>query len=197
MRKLLILLCCSLVLAGCDFKTPTPKASFINTDVTGLGFGKDFALTDHTGQPRTLADYKGKVVAVFFGYTQCPDVCPTTLAEMAQVKQQLGADGDRLQVLFITVDPERDTQDVLAGFVPAIDPSFVGLRGNTEQTEQAQKEFKIFAQKVKGKDGKSYTIDHTAATYLIDPQGQMRLFVHYGQDAQSLLKDIRQLLSSA
>ncbi len=194
MRKLLILLCCVLALAGCDGKPPAPKASFINTDVTGLDFGKGFELTDHTGQRRTLGDYQGKVVAVFFGYAQCPDVCPTTLAELAQVKQQLGADGDKLQVLFITVDPERDTQQVLGGFVPAFDPGFVGLRGDKAQTEQAVKDFKIFAQKVMAKDGKSYTIDHTAGTYLFDPQGRIRLFVKHGQDGQSLVKDIRVLL---
>lgn len=196
MRKLLILLCCALALAGCDGKPPAPKASFVNTDITGADFGKGFELTDHTGHVRTLADYRGKVVAVFFGYTQCPDVCPTTLAEMAQVKKQLGADGDRLQVLFITVDPERDTQDVLAGFVPAFDPGFVGLRGDKAQTEKAEKDFKIFVQRVPGKDGKSYTIDHTAGTYLFDPQGRIRLFVQHGQDAQSLVKDIRQLMAS-
>ncbi len=196
MRKLLILLCCALALAGCDGKPPAPKASFINTDITGLQFGKDFKLTDHTGQQRSLADYKGKVVAVFFGYTQCPDVCPTTMAEMAQVKKQLGADGDKLQVLFITVDPERDTQEILASFVPVFDPAFVGLRGDKAQTEQVEKDFKIVAQKVPGKDGKSYTIDHTAGTYLFDSQGRARLFVRHGQDAQSLVQDIRTLMAS-
>lgn len=197
MRKLLILLCCALALAGCDIKPSVPKVSFVNTDVTGLDFGKGFELTDHTGQLRTLADYQGKVIAVFFGYAQCPDVCPTTLAELAQLKKQLGADGDKLQVLFITVDPERDTQEVLASFVPAFDPSFVGLRGDQAQTEAVQKDFKIFAQKVAGKDGKSYTIDHTAGTYLFDPQGRIRLFVKHGQEPQALMQDIRQLLTSS
>lgn len=196
MRNLLILLCCALALAGCDGKPPAPKASFVNTDITGLQFGKDFQLTDHTGHQRSLADYRGKVVAVFFGYTQCPDVCPTTMAEMAQVKKQLGADGDKLQVLFITVDPERDTQEILASFVPAFDPAFVGLRGDKAQTEQVEKDFKIVAQKVPGKDGKSYTIDHTAGTYLFDAQGRARLFVRHGQDAQSLVQDIRTLMAS-
>lgn len=197
MRKLFILLCCSLALAGCDGKPPVPKASFMSTDVTGLDFGKGFELTDHTGHARTLADYQGKVVAVFFGYTHCPDVCPTTLAEMAQIKKQLGADGDRLQVVFITVDPERDTQELLASYVPAFDSSFVGLRGDQTQTEKAEKDFKIFAQKVMAKDGKSYTIDHTAGTYLFDPQGRIRLFVRQGQDMASLVADIRQLMSGA
>jgi protein SCO1/2 len=196
MRKLLILLCCTLALVACDGKPPVPKASFANTDVTGLDFGNNFALTDHTGQARTLDDYRGKVVAVFFGYTQCPDVCPTTMVEMTQVKQQLGADADKLQVLFITVDPERDTQEVLASFVPAFDPAFVGLRGDLAQTQKVEKDFKIFAQKVVGKDGKSYTIDHTAGTYLFDPQGRIRLFVRHGEAAR-LVNDVKQLIAGA
>jgi protein SCO1/2 len=196
MRKLLILLCCALALAACDGKPPVPKASFANTDITGLDFGKNFALTDHTGQARTLDDYRGKVVAVFFGYTQCPDVCPTTMVEMTQVKQQLGADADKLQVLFVTVDPERDTQEVLASFVPAFDPAFVGLRGDRAQTEKIEKDFKIFAQKVVGKDGKSYTIDHTAGTYLFDSQGRIRLFVRHGE-AGRIADDVKQLIAGA
>jgi protein SCO1/2 len=194
MRKLLTLLCCALALAGCDGKPPTPKASFVSTDVTGLDIGKGFELTDHTGHVRSLADYQGKVVAIFFGYTHCPDVCPTTLVEMANVRKQLGADSDKLQVLFITVDPERDTQEVLAGFVPAFDSSFVGLRGDKAQTEKAEKDFKIFAQKVMGKDGKSYTIDHTAGTYLFDSLGRVRLFVQHGR-TDGLVGDIKQLMA--
>ena len=194
MRMLMIGLCCALALAGCDSKPPVPKVSFVSTDVTGLDIGKGFELTDHTGHGRTLADYQGKVVAVFFGYTHCPDVCPTTLVDLANVKKQLGADGDKLQVLFITVDPERDTQELLAEFVPAFDSSFVGLRGDKAQTEKVEKDFKIFAQKVMAKDGKSYTIDHTAGTYLFDAQGRVRLFVKHGQDAALLVADIRQLI---
>lgn len=196
MRALLILLF-ALCVAACDGKPPAPKAAFAGTDITGLEYGKNLELTDHTGQRRTLADYRGKVVAVFFGYTQCPDVCPTTLAELAQIKKQLGADGDKLQVVFITVDPERDTQEVLAGFVPSFDPSFVALRGDPAQTEKAEKDFKVFAQKVVAKDGKGYTVDHTAGTYLFDQQGRIRLFVRHGQDPQSLLQDIRLLLANA
>ncbi len=196
LSKLLIVALSALLLAACDGKPPEPKASFTNTDITGLDYAKNFRLTDHTGQPRTLADYQGKVVLVFFGFTQCPDVCPTTLAEMAELKQQLGAQGDRLQVLFVTVDPERDTQEVLAGFVPAFDPSFVALRGNAEQTAQIAKDFKIFVQKVAAKDGQSYSIDHTAGSYLFDPQGKLRLFVRHGQ-REGLLNDIRQLMAGA
>ncbi len=199
MRALLILLF-ALCVVACDGKPsspPTPKAAFANTDITGLEYGKNLELTDHTGQRRTLADYRGKVVAVFFGYTQCPDVCPTTLAELAQIKKQLGADGDKLQVVFITVDPERDTQEVLAGFVPLFDPSFVALRGDPAQTAKAEKDFKVFAQKVVARDGKGYTVDHTAGTYLFDQQGRIRLFVRHGQDPQSLLQDVRLLLANA
>ena len=196
MHRLLLLLCCLCALVACDSKTSAPKASFANTDITGSDIGRDFELTDHTGQRRTLADYRGKVVALFFGFAQCPDICPTTLSDLAQVKQQLGSDGDKLQVLFITVDPERDTQDVLASFVPAFDPSFVALRGNKAEIDKVTKDFKIFAQKVAGKDGGAYTIDHTAATYVYDPQGRIRLFVRHGQTL-SLVGDVKQLIAEA
>jgi protein SCO1 len=196
MRRLFVLLCCLGALVACDSKTSAPKASFANTDITGSDFGRDFSLTDHTGQRRTLADYRGKVVALFFGFAQCPDICPTTLSDLAQVKQQLGADGDKLQVLFITVDPERDTQEVLAGFVPAFDPSFVALRGSKDEIEKVTKDFKVFAQKVAGKDGGAYTIDHTAATYVYDTQGRIRLFVRHGQTL-SLVGDVKQLIAEA
>ena len=192
-RRLFILCCCIWALLACDNKNATPQASFVNTDITGSDIGRDFKLTDHTGQVRTLADYRGKVVALFFGFTQCPDICPTTLSDLAQVKQQLGTDGDKLQVLFITLDPERDTQEVLAGFVPAFDPSFVALRGSRAEIDQAVKDFKIFAQKVPAKEGAGYTIDHTAATYVYDSQGRIRLFVRHGQ-TQSLAADVKQLL---
>ena len=196
MRRLLIVLCCLCTLVACDTKTSAPKASFANTDITGSDFGRDFELTDHTGQRRTLADYRGKVVALFFGFAQCPDICPTTLSDLVQVKQQLGTDGDKLQVLFITVDPERDTQEVLAGFVPAFDASFVALRGDKAETDKVTKDFKIFAQKVAGKDGSAYTIDHTAATYVYDTQGRIRLFVRHGQTL-SLVGDVKQLIAEA
>lgn len=196
MRRLLIVLCCLCTLVACDTKTSAPKASFANTDITGSDFGRDFELTDHTGQRRTLADYRGKVVALFFGFAQCPDICPTTLSDLVQVKQQLGTDGDKLQVLFITVDPERDTQDVLASFVPAFDSSFVALRGDKAETDKVTKDFKVFAQKVAGKDGGAYTIDHTAATYVYDSQGRIRLFVRHGQTL-SLVGDVKQLIAEA
>ncbi|MFZ9239359.1 MAG: SCO family protein [Burkholderiaceae bacterium] len=196
MQRFLTLLCCLFVLVACDNKTSTSKVSFVNTDITGSDIGRDFELTDHTGKRRTLADYRGKVVALFFGFAQCPDICPTTLSDLAQVKQQLGVDGDKFQVLFITVDPERDTQEVLAGFVPAFDSSFVALRGDKAEIDKVTKDFKVFAQKVAGKDGGNYTIDHTAATYIYDTQGRIRLFVRHGQTL-SLIADVKQLIAEA
>ncbi len=194
-RVLVCALACSMVLVACDNKPPVPKAAFTNTDITGIDYAQGFELIDHTGQKRTLADYKGKAVVVFFGFTHCPDVCPTTLAEMAAVKKELGADGDKLQVLFVTVDPERDTQQALADFVPAFDPSFIGLYGTPEQTAKLQKDFKLFVQKVKNKEGDGYSVDHTAGSYVYDPQGRIRLFVRSGQGPQTVLSDIKLILA--
>jgi protein SCO1/2 len=197
MKKLLPLLVAGALafsLAGCD-KLPGKQASFQNTDVTGLDYAKGFSLTDHTGKPRTLADYKGKVVIVFFGYTQCPDVCPTTMAEMAGVMQKLGPQADQVQVLFITLDPERDTPELLANYVPAFDKRFVGLYGTPEQTAKTAKEFKIFYSKVPGKEPGSYTIDHMAGSFVFDKEGRPRLFIRHGVNADSIVQDVRQLLS--
>ena len=198
MKKLLpaLVAACALTvsLAACD-KLPGKQASFQNTDVTGLDYAKGFALTDHTGKPRTLADYKGKVVVVFFGYTQCPDVCPTTMAEMATVMQKLGPQADQVQVAFITLDPERDTQELLASYVPAFDKRFVGLRGSLDQTAKVAKEFKVFYSKVPGTEPGSYTIDHTAGSYVFDREGRLRLFIRHGQGPDPIVADIRQLLS--
>jgi len=176
------------LLAACS--PPT----FNNVDITGAEYARDFALTDHTGARRTLADYRGKVVAVFFGFTQCPDVCPTTLADMAQVKKALGSAGDKLQVLFVTVDPERDTQQVLAQYVPGFDPSFVGLYGTAEETAKAAKEFKVFYQKTPGKTPTSYTIDHTAGSYVFDKDGRIRLFVKHAAGVEPIVADLKKLL---
>jgi protein SCO1/2 len=196
MRTLLALLALSLALVACGDKgASASKVVFANTDITGLDYGKGFSLTDHTGTPRTLADFKGKVVLVFFGFTQCPDVCPTTLTEMAGVMKQLGADADRLQVLFITVDPERDTPALLASYVPAFHPGFLGLVGDRAATDKVIKEFKLFVEKVPSKDGKTYSIDHTAGSYVFDPQGRLRLFVRHGQGAEPVLRDVRALLA--
>jgi protein SCO1/2 len=171
------------------------KTEFKNTDVTGLDYAKDFALTDHHGKMRTLADFKGKVVVVFFGYTHCPDVCPTTMAEMANVMQQLGPDANKVQVLFVTVDPERDTPELLAKYVPAFDPRFLGLVGDKESTDKIAKEFKAFYQKVPGKEPGSYTMDHISGSYVFDPQGRIRLFVRHGQGPEPIMHDLRLLLS--
>jgi len=171
------------------------NSSFKNTDVTGLEYAKDFALTDHTGKPRTLADFKGKAVVVFFGYTQCPDVCPTTMAEMANVMKELGPLANKVQVLFITIDPERDTQQLLAKYVPAFDPRFLGLFGDKAATEKVAKEFKVFYQKNPGKEPGSYTMDHTAGSYIFDPQGRIRLFVRHGQGPEPIVHDLKMLLS--
>ncbi|MBV8625349.1 MAG: SCO family protein [Herbaspirillum sp.] len=189
----LLLAACATLLAACG--PSKSELKFNNTDVTGLDYAKDFALTDHTGKPRTLADFKGKVVVMFFGYTQCPDVCPTTMVEMANVMKELGPDADRVQVLFVTVDPERDTQEVLSQYVPAFDKRFLGLRGDLPQTEKVAKEFKVFYQKVPGKQPGSYTMDHTAGSYVFDPQGHIRLFVKHGQGPQTLAHDIKLLLN--
>ncbi|MCS0588983.1 SCO family protein [Massilia norwichensis] len=198
MRKLLpILVAAALAfsLSACDKLPGKQAASFQNADVTGLDYAKGFSLTDHTGKPRTLADYKGKVVIVFFGYTQCPDVCPTTMAEMAGVMQKLGPQADQVQVLFITLDPERDTQPLLASYVPAFDRRFVGLYGTPEQTAKTAKDFKVFFSKVPGKDPGSYTIDHMAGSYVFDRDGRLRLFIRHGGSADAIVHDIRQLLS--
>ncbi|MCE2870351.1 MAG: SCO family protein [Oxalobacteraceae bacterium] len=195
MRYLLTLLTCLLALTACD-KPQTPKVPFANTDVTGLDYAKGFTLTDHTGKRRTLADFKGKVVVVFFGYTHCPDVCPTTLSEMAGILKTLGPEAARLQVLFITLDPERDTPELMASFVPAFDPSFLGLWGEQPDIDKVAKDFKVFAQKIQSKDGKNYTIDHTAGSYVFDDQGHIRLFVRHGLGSDGLLKDLQRLLAS-
>jgi len=190
--KLGLLATCTISLLACS---PGNGEKFANTDVTGLDYAKDFALTDHNGKPRTLADFKGKVVVMFFGYTQCPDVCPTTMAEMANVMHTLGAQAERVQVLFVTIDPARDTPTILAQYVPAFDKSFLGLYGDDAATAKVAKEFKVFYQKVPGKTVGSYTMDHTAGSYVFDPQGHIRLFVKHGQGPEPLAHDLKLLLS--
>ena len=192
MRTLFGLVFAMLALAGCGASGP----SFNNTDITGADYGKDFSLTDHTGKGRTLADFRGKVVVMFFGYTRCPDVCPTTLAELKAVKDQLGQDAGRLQVLFVTVDPERDTPKLLANYVPAFDPGFLGLYGDSAATAKVAKDFRVFYQKAPGKTPETYTVDHTAGSYVFDPQGRLRLFARHG-NADKLIADIRILFRSS
>ena len=181
-----------LALASC---TPTGP-QFQSSDITGSSFGRDFALHDPAGNARTLADFRGKAVVVFFGYTQCPDVCPTTLATLAEAMKQLGKDADRVQVLFITVDPERDTADLLSKYVPAFDPRFLGLRGNAEETARTAKEFKILYEKQPGASPGSYTMDHSAGTFIFDPQGRLRLYVGVAQGPDVFAHDIRELLKT-
>lgn len=186
--KRLLALCLSLLLAACS------KPAFNNVDITGASYANDFSLTDHTGVRRTLADYRGKVVVIFFGFTQCPDVCPTTLQEMAEVRRQLGKEADQVQMLFVTIDPQRDTREVLAEYVPGFDPSFVGLYGTPEETARTAKQFKVFYQKVPGPTATSYTMDHTAGSYVIDKSGQPRLFVRHNQGPAPIVADLRRLL---
>jgi protein SCO1 len=169
--------------------------SFKSTDITGADYGKQFALTDHTGRPRTLEDFRGKVVVIFFGFTQCPDVCPTTMLTIANAVKQLGPQADDVQVLFVTLDPERDTPEVLAQYVPAFHPRFLGLYGDAAATAKAAREFKVFFQRVDGRSGGSYSIDHTAASYVIDRQGRLRLYVRHSQTEADIASDLRQLLA--
>lgn len=192
MRKFLVVLYAAL-LAACSGGGDAPP-KFNATDVSGADWGRELSLTDHNGQPRTLADFKGKVVILFFGFTQCPDICPTTLGASAAALQLLGSDADKVQVLFVTLDPARDTPEVLAKYTPAFHPSFLGLYGNAEATAAAAKEFKVFFQKAPGNDG-NYTIDHTAASYAIDPQGRLRLYMKHGETPDQMAADIKLLLA--
>jgi protein SCO1/2 len=192
MRWLAALLA-ALVVAGCGPASPR----FQGSDVTGASFGRDFQLIDHNGNPRTLADFRGKAVVVFFGYTQCPDFCPTTMSELAAAMQKLGPDARRVQVLFVTVDPERDTRDVLARYVPAFDPSFLGLYGDEKATAETAKEFKIIYQKQPGREPGSYSVDHSAGTYIFDPQGRLRVYENYGPGPEVYAHDLREVLKPA
>ena len=181
------------VLAACGQGGPAFKGS----DVTGSAFARDFSLQDPSGATRTLADYRGKAVVVFFGYTQCPDVCPTTLAALAEAMKQLGPDADRVQVIFVTVDPERDTPELLREYVPAFDKRFVGLRGDAKATEDVAKEFRIVYQKVPGATPTTYTVDHSAGTFLYDPAGRLRVYIGHGQAPDAFVHDLRELLRTA
>ena len=197
MKKLLAvgLMALTVLLSACERRAAAPRVEFTNTDLTGLPYARNFALTDHNGKPRTLADFKGKVVLMFFGYTQCPDVCPTTMAEMSAAMKELGPLADQVQVLFVTVDPERDTQQLLAEYVPAFDKRFLGLYGTAEQTAAVGKEFKVFYAKVPGKTPGSYSMDHTAASYVFDKQGNIRLLVRSGQGPAPIVHDLKLLLA--
>ena len=175
------------VIAGCD-----SRPQFKSTDITGAPYGQSLELTDHTGKPRRLEDFRGKAVVLFFGFTHCPDICPTTLAEISQAIRSLGPDAERVQALMVSVDPERDTQDSLAKYVTAFDPRFLGLRGDLAATKKVASEFKIYFEK--RKQGGSYTVDHSAQSYVIDPQGRLRLLVRHDRIAADLASDLKTLL---
>ena len=179
---------CSLAFAACD-----SGQQFRSTDVTGADFGKKLELVDHHGRPRSLEDFRGKAVVVSFGFTHCPDVCPTTLADLSQAIKSLGAQAERVQVLFVTVDPERDTREVLAKYVTAFDPRFLGLYGDAAATQRAAKEFKVYYEK--RKSGDTYSVDHSGQSYVIDPQGRLRLFVRHERIAADLAPDLKMLLA--
>jgi protein SCO1/2 len=182
-------------LAGCDRGGGSAAPSFKAVDITGADYARALTLPDADGRPRSLTEFKGKVVVVFFGYTQCPDVCPTTLTELAAAKRQLGPAGADVVGVFVSVDPARDTPEVLKAYVGGFGADFVGLRGDAEQTQAAAKAFKVFYQKVPGKTETSYTIDHTAGSYIFDRQGRVRLFTRYGTGVEPLVHDLRLLLA--
>jgi protein SCO1/2 len=173
------------------------KPQFKSIDLTGADYAQGFALTDHNGQVRNLKDFAGKVVVVFFGFTQCPDVCPTSMAELAEVKKLLGPDGDKLQAVFISVDPERDTPELLKAYMGNFDPSFVALRPTLAQLSEVAKDFKVYYKKVEGKTPGSYTMDHSAGSYIFDAKGRIRLYYRYGGGAETLASDIRLLLKNS
>ena len=179
-------------LAGCERPT---KQIFNGIDISGADYGRELRLPDIDGRERTLADFKGKAVMVFFGFTQCPDVCPTALARAVDVKRLLGADGERLQVVFVTVDPERDTPEVLKAYLAAFDPGFIALRGNPERLAATARDLKIFYQKVP--TGDSYSMDHSAISYVFDAQGRLRLALSHNQSARAYADDVRKILQSA
>lgn len=180
-------------LSGCK-PSATPPA-YKSTDISGIDSGKTFRLNDHTGQPRTLSDFKGKIVVLFFGYTQCPEACPNTLMELARAMKRLGPDAEKVQVLFVTLDPERDTPALLAQYVPAFHPGFIGLYGTPQQTVETAKEYRIFYNKVAGGAPDSYTIDHSLGSHIYDQSGKLRLLSSYGMGADDLAHDIKLLIN--
>jgi len=215
MRIISALVFVALACAGCKDKPAEPQApaataeaasvrqasapvpAFTNTDVTGLGYAHDFALKDFNGAPRTMSDFKGKAVVIFFGYTQCPDVCPTTMHDLSEAMKQLGPLSDKVQVLFITVDPERDTPSLLAKYVPSFDKRFLGLTGTLPEIDKVAKEFRVYYQKVPGKTRGSYSMDHTAGLYIYDPEGHIRVFAGNNAPLDSVVHDLSILLGAS
>jgi protein SCO1/2 len=183
----------STLFSACSDKKP----DFAAIDVTGADYARGFSLTDQNGQLRSVRDFAGKVVVVFFGYTQCPDACPTTMAELAEVKKLLGRDGERLQAVFITVDPERDTPEILKAYMGNFDPAFLALIPSATALPALAKDFKVYYKKVEGKTPTSYSMDHTAGCYIYDPRGKLRLYTRYGSGAAALAADIALLIKGA
>jgi protein SCO1/2 len=183
----------ALMLGACS----PDKPQFRSIDITGADYARDFKLADHNGQPRTLADFRGKVVVIFFGFAQCPDVCPTAMAELAEIKRLLGADGGKVQGLFVTLDPERDTPEVLKAYMGNFDPAFLALRPTPQELPDLAKHFKIFYKKNEGKTAGSYTLDHTAASYVFDLQGRVRLYTRHGMGPAALAEDLKILLKGS
>ncbi len=181
------------ILTGCSKDRP----EFRGVDITGADYARDFQLSDHNGQQRSLKDFRGKAVVVFFGFTQCPDVCPTSMQELAEVKQKLGKDGERLQGIFVTVDPERDQLPLLKSYMQNFDASFLALRPTPEQLPALAKHYKIYYKKVDGKTPTSYSMDHSAGSYVYDPQGRLRVYHRYGSGTEALTADVRTLLDEA
>lgn len=194
-RRLILLAAAAAALAACDRASTGSKPSFHAIDITGADYAKELNLRDADGRMRTLADFKGKITVIFFGFTQCPDVCPTTLAELAQARKLLGSDGARVQGVFVSVDPARDTPEVLKAYVGTFGSDFVALHGSDDEIKAAAKQFKIFYNKVPGKTEGSYTIDHTAGSYVLDAGGRVRLFTRYGVGAEKLAADLKILLA--
>jgi protein SCO1/2 len=193
--RFLILAVLLAALGACGKTEPPPQPKFLATDITGVTWGRDFRLTDHTGKVRTLADFRGKIVALFFGYTHCPDVCPTTLSDFAMAIRDLGAEGEKVQVLFVTVDPERDTPELLAQYVPSFNPTFLGTYTDPATLAGLAKEFKVVYQKNSVKGPVDYLIDHSAGTYVFDSEGRLRLHIAYGTGPRAIAQDLRTLLA--
>jgi protein SCO1/2 len=194
-RRRTLLKSVTALLAAAALSACSPdKLQFKSIDITGADYAKGFNLSDHDGVQRSLQDFKGKVVVVFFGFTQCPDICPTALAELADVKRKLGSQGDRLQGIFITVDPERDTEEVLKAYMGNFDPSFVALRPTMAELPEVAKSFKIYYKKSEGQTATSYTMDHSAGSYVFDPAGNVRLYARSGSGAEALTSDVALLL---
>lgn len=194
-RRWIVAATAALALAGLSACSDQP--AFVGIDITGADYARDFDLTDHNGQRRTLADFRGKVVVVFFGFTQCPDVCPTSMAEMAQARALLGDQADRFQGLFISVDPERDTPEIMREYMASFDPTFLALYTELDRLPELARSFKVYYKKVEGPTPTSYTLDHSAGSYVFDTQGRIRLYHRYNSGAEALASDVRRLLAEA